>query len=303
MRRARPFLVVWLVGILVGLVASQTTVAAFSDQTTNSGNTFAAAADFGGEGMVPIRDLGEANCGNTSNSLSVPAGGVPVGNTLIARLAHRTTVNGAVSIFDSQQNTWTKDADVFQGNVRIVVFSAYISQPLAQNDNITVTFPGVGDAVGLTVEEFSGIASTNRVDAVGTGTGDSTTPAATVTTTNGSDLLFGAIASVNNRAYTEATGWGTGKHQVIDCGGATRKADSHAATRIVSATGAYTYNPTISASERWAAAIVAYRAASGAPSCVRGSPVHMTGFEFGPTESASTAGLADGGLGTSGGTP
>lgn len=301
MRFSRRLLVLWLTGLVIGAVAPQFTDAAFSDSTSNAGNSFTAAADFGGTGAAPVRDLGTASCGNSSNSLSVPAGGVPVGNTLIARLAHRTTVNAGVTISDSQRNTWTKDADVFQGSVRIVVFSAYISQPLAQNDQITVTFPGVGDAVGLTVEEFSGIAATNRVDSVGTASGESTSPSAALTTTNGNDLLFGAVASFNNRTYTDPAGWTTGKHQAIDCGGASRKADSHAASRLVSATGGYTYDPTISAGERWAAAIVAYRAASGAPSCNRPAATYLSGYEYGPVVTG-TIGFADG-LAVGGGTP
>ncbi|MGH2756066.1 MAG: hypothetical protein ACRDLB_16770 [Actinomycetota bacterium] len=298
--RTRTLIAIWLVGLLVG-AASHSTLAAFSDATSNDGNTFTAAADFGGTGVTPIKNLGEAGCGNSRNSLSVPAGGVPAGNTLIARLAHRTTVNGGVTISDSNQNLWTKDADVFQGGVRIVVFSAYITKPLAQNDQITVTFPSVGDAVGLTVDEFSGIAATNRVDAVGGASGDSSDPSATVTSTNGNDLLYGAVASVNNRTYTDPTGWTTAPHQTIDCGGASRRADNHAASRVVTATGTYTYNPTISPGDRWAAALVAYRAASGAPSCATSTLAHLTGFEYGPAAWPAT-GLADS-LGASDGFP
>jgi hypothetical protein len=225
---------------------------------------------------------------------------VPEGDTLIARLAHRSTVNGQVTISDDQRNSWTKDADVFQGNVRIVVFSAYITDALAQNDEITVTFPASGDGVNLVVEEFSGIAAINRVDRVGTGTGTTATPSATVTTTNGNDLLFGAVAGTNNRTFTEPSGWTTGRHQAVDCGGASRRLDNHSATRAVLATGTYTYNPTLNFSGAWAEAVVAYRAASGAPSC--GSPVaaHLTGFEYGPTN--TSFGLADG-IATTGGTP
>jgi hypothetical protein len=292
---------VGIAGVLVGVAASSSTDAAFSDFTSNAGNSFSAAAEFEDSEVSKVKSIGTASCGNESNSLSVPAGGVAVGNTLVARLAHRTTINGGVTIFDSEQNNWTKDADVFQGNVRIVVFSAYITNALAQSDQITVTFPPVGDAVGLTVEEFSGIAATNRVDAIGTASGDSASPSATLTTTNGNDLLYGAVANFNNRTHTDPVGWTTGKHQAIDCGGAIRKADNHGASRQVLATSSYTYNPMISSGEKWAAAVVAYRAASGAPSCNRPAATYLSGYEYGPV-AFGTIGFGDG-VGYAGGVP
>ena len=53
-----------------------------------------------------------------------------------------------------------------------------------------VTHPDV-NSEGIVVDEFSGIASTNRVDDTGSGSGQSTTPAASVVTTNANDLLYG----------------------------------------------------------------------------------------------------------------
>jgi hypothetical protein len=48
MRFVRPLLLVWLVGLVIGAVAPQFTTAAFSDATSNPGNSFTAAADFCG---------------------------------------------------------------------------------------------------------------------------------------------------------------------------------------------------------------------------------------------------------------
>lgn len=301
-RRRLSLMASLLVGLVIGLaVSGGGTFAAFSNATANPANTFAASSNFASQGVTPVRDLGTAECGNATNSLSVPAGGVPIGNTLVARLAHRSTANTNVTIRDDQQNTWTKDADVFQGNVRIVVFSAYITKALSQNDQITVTFPATGEGVSLNVEEFSGIAATNRVDVVGTGVGTNAQPSATVTTTNGNDLLFGAVAGSSNRTFTEPSGWATGGHHAVDCGGASRRLDNHSATRSVTTTGTFTYNPTTNFNSAWAAAVVAYRAAAGTPSCGVPSTVHITGFEYGTTVFPST-GLVDAAV-TTGGAP
>ena len=138
------------------------------------------------------------------------------------------------------------------------MLSANVGTALVQDDTITITHP-TGTSLGAVADEFSGIASTSRVDDTGSGSGDSTTPSASATTTNADDLIYGAVGSHGNDTYTEATDWTTLTHLVINCGGGPKKADNHTAYRIVSSTGTYTYDPTINSGQQWAATIAGYK--------------------------------------------
>jgi hypothetical protein len=241
-----------------GAVAVDETISAFSNSASNSGNTFSAAASFGAN-IQFVKTVGSASCGATSNAVTVPAGGVTAGNTLVVRVVIRGTVAGAVSVTDSKGNTYTNDADVTNTNLRVVVFSAQVGTALAENDTISVTHPNVGSS-SIVVGEFSGIASATRVDVTGPAIGDSATPSASVSTTNADDLVYATVGDGNGRTYTEPAGWTTHAHLFPQCGGAGGNSDNHGAYRIVSATGTYTYDPTLSSSARWAEAIVAYKA-------------------------------------------
>ena len=246
--------------LVVSVAATGTTVAAFTSSSGNPGNTFAAVGSFPSPPPSFVKNLGTASCGTVSNILTVPASGVAAGNTVIARFAQRTGTTGAIAMTDSKGNTYLKDADVHQGSVRVAVFSAYVTTALVFGDTITVTHPSGGNAVGVVAAEFSDLPQSNRVDAVGTATGISATPSVTATTTSAPDLLYGAIASTNNRTYTESPGWTSVNHQALQCGGAAR-ADNHGAALEVSSAGVQTYSPTMSTSGAWAAALVAYKRA------------------------------------------
>src|SRR4051812_40717199 len=59
-----------------------------------------------------VKTVGTASCGGTSDAVTVPAGGVAAGHTLIVRLSNRSNNVGAVSASDSKGNTYTLDADI-----------------------------------------------------------------------------------------------------------------------------------------------------------------------------------------------
>ena len=204
-----------------------------------------------------VKNIGQASCGSTSNAVTVPAGGVAAGHTVIVRLGLRGGTSGAVSATDSRGNTYTVDSDSVGSHTRTVILSAHVSTALTSGDTITVSHPSA--TAGVVASEFSGIASSSRVDSSGSGNGNSNAPSATLTTTTANDLLYGGFASQNMRNATEASGWTTDTHQMADCGGSSSQATNHGAYRTASTTGSYTYNPTITHSERWTAAVVAYR--------------------------------------------
>ena len=54
-------------------------------------------------GPAFVKNIGQASCGSTSLNVSIPASGVPVGNTLILRLALRGASAAAIAASDTRQ--------------------------------------------------------------------------------------------------------------------------------------------------------------------------------------------------------
>jgi len=252
-RRATVMLV--LVGLSAGTL-SGATLATFTSSRSNLNNSFAAASSFG---IEFVKHIGAAACGGASTAITVPAGGVAAGNTLLLRVSIHNVSTGTISATDSRSNTYTLDADgVFPTKGRMAIVSANVGTALQSGDTITVTHPD-SKSEAVVIDEFSGIASSGRVDATGTGGDKSTTPSATATTTTANTLLLGGVWHRNNPAFTQATGWSDLTFQGTDPG--CEMSRNRGGYRIVSSTGTYSYNPTIGGAEEWAAAVVAYKAA------------------------------------------
>jgi hypothetical protein len=222
-----------------------------------------------------VKTIGQATCGGTSTAVTVPASGVAAGNTVIVRLGLRGGTSGGVSATDSRGNTYTADRDSVGSNTRTVIFSAHVTTALTSGNTITVTHPSA--PAGVVASEFANIASSSRVDSSGAGTANNNSPSATLTTTTANDLLYGAFANQNNRSATEAAGWTTDTHQMPDCGsGSGNKSTTHGAWRVASTAGSYTYNPTITHSEHWTAAVVAYKPSGATTLSQPGTPTGLS---------------------------
>ncbi len=255
-RRAVLYLVLAAVGVAGTAMGMPRVLASFASSSSNDANTFSAAASFPASPF--IREVGTSSCGAGSSSITVPPGGIPAGHTVVVRFVARGTTSGPVSASDNRGNVYTTDVDVFNAGVRTVVLSSRLSTGLLANEHFTVSYPAAS-ASSVALEEFANIAPGVRVDSTGTGTGQSRSPSATVTSTNGPDLLFALSGNQNVRSYAEASGWTPLPEATTACGGATGDLTNHAAYRIVSATGSYTYAPTISLAEKWAVGLVAYK--------------------------------------------
>jgi hypothetical protein len=205
-----------------------------------------------------VKLVGSASCGGASSVVTVPAGGVAAGNTLVLSVVVRGSSTGAVSVSDAKGNTYTLDVTSTRTNQgRTLLLSARVATALAGGDTITVNHPD-DTAEGVVVGEFSGIAATGRLDVTAATNGSSTSPTASVTTTGASRLVFGAVGNHNNVTMTEASGWTTLAHLALTCGGGNR-ADNHVGYRVGSASGTYTYNPALQSSVQWYEAAAAYK--------------------------------------------
>src|SRR4029079_8284092 len=109
-------------------------------------------------------------------------------------------VSGTVSCVDTKGNSYTVDTDVMNGTsgsgdgVRTVILSAPITTALVSGNTITVTHPSVS-ARAVSVNEFSGLISSGRLDRFASATGSSASPSSgtTVSTLQPIELILGAV--------------------------------------------------------------------------------------------------------------
>jgi hypothetical protein len=247
------------IAVFLTLAGVGATFAAFSDTTSNSSSPFTSASTF----LQFVRNVGTAECGGTSDTVAVPAAGVDAGDTLVVLTSFRDRggTGFAVSVSDSQGNTYQQDLTDSQAPVRADVYSAYITNALGPGDTITVTHPDL-DANAVVVTEFRGIDAAGRVDQTATDNGNSATPTASLTTTNPNDVVVGFVTVADSpSSVTQPGGWSALPSMNTDCGiPPPHTLESiHAAYRIVSSTGTYTYNPTLSGISRWDDLMASYK--------------------------------------------
>ena len=203
----------------------------------------------------------------TTTTLTVPASGVAAGNSVILFLSINPSA-GTISCSDSKGNSYTSNRNATNGSgttgVRTVVLSAHNIIALTSGNTITCTHRSV-TARALSASEFSGLATTATVDKVASATGNNTTPSsgATATTAQASELLIGGIGveGPTTETFTAGANYTAVGRAGTSGGTAANNITINPEYRIVSATGAYSANGTLSATRRWAAAIVTYKAA------------------------------------------
>jgi hypothetical protein len=213
-------------------------------------------------------------------TLTVPTGGVAAGTRLIVRLELRGTSGTAATISDARGNTWTADLDNLNVDERLIVWSTNVTTALQAGDWIRLTYPSSTSSAAV-ADAFTNVASSNAVDATGTGSGNSTTPSASVTTTAANDLVVGAVGVFNTTSSpTQPSNWNAlntllANQNVGACSnGSSGNSTDLAAYRTPSSAGSYTYNPTTS-SGRWSAGVVAYKVGNTGLS-TPGAPTGLT---------------------------
>jgi hypothetical protein len=236
------------------------------DTTTSPGDVKLATAS---EAIAFVKNIGTNQIKGTGTSISVtvPAAGVKAGNSIIVTFA-MDSYTGSVSVSDSKGNTYTLDADVgatgAADKVRTLIFSAHNVAALESGDTITVTHPSPIDWArrAVSANEFSGLWMTSALDKTSTGEGTSTMPSSgsTTTTSQADELLIGAIGVEGplGDSFTVGSGYTAlardGTSGEVEFSNITINAEY----RIVSATGAYAADGTITDRD-WAAAIATYK--------------------------------------------
>jgi prepilin-type N-terminal cleavage/methylation domain-containing protein len=208
--------------------------------------------------------------GSTTLSVTVPAGmTIAVGNIIIVSFALDPTVS-AVTIADSKSNVYSNDANVTNGasgsGVRTIMFSAPVTTALVAGNTITVTFPSSIASKAISACYVSSLISASRVDKTQNNTGNSTGPSsgATATTTQASEVIFGAIGvedRISSDTMTAGTGFTLLTPASADTGTGNTSITVFPEYTIASTTAAYTASGTLSfgGGAKWAALVVTYK--------------------------------------------
>jgi chitodextrinase len=211
-----------------------------------------------------VKSLGTATAENTGGSLAltVPAGGVAAGDTVV--VAADMSGGGGVTIStitDTRGNTYTVDSTLKHPSTGVNTFigSGYIATPLQAGDKITITFAAsyYSERV-MAATEFRGLSAVGRLDKLATGTGTSTTPAsaATATTTAAPELVIGGFGTSSAATFTPATGFTALASATVGSGSNARSV--YECYQVVQATGQYRASGTLSVSSYWTAATATY---------------------------------------------
>ena len=206
----------------------------------------------------------------TSFSVTVPAGGHAIGNTIFLFLVNQNAnLIPTNPVGDSRGNTWTVFAAPGVNHSGAIVYST-LTTALQAGDLISWTWNGsVSLCLGLTVE-FSGVSlvtdGSNHVSATST-----TNPSITAfSTTNAQDLLV-ALVTTNGPSgdgYGEDTtarcgaNWITLPRQGTTGGSATSNSTLNAAYLITTTTGLVNYQPTLGTARNNGDTVLAFQGAA-----------------------------------------
>ena len=215
-----------------------------------------------------VTNIGQNNSTTSSNNISVtvPSGGVAVGNTIIVSFAMNPATAGAVSVTDTKGNSYTFNADVSEsggsnGNIRTIIFSAPVTTALVSGNTITVSCPTV-TCKAVSICYVSGLLSVSTVDQASIGTGTNNSPSSgSVTTTQASEILIGAIGGAyhGTTTFTAGTGFTALTSALADSGSSSTSANIQPEYEIVTSIGSYNATGSLSTSRDWATAIVTYK--------------------------------------------
>jgi len=170
-----------------------------------------------------------------------------------------------------------------------IYYAKNIAAAAAGANTVTVTFSSAAVYPDIRILEYNGADPNNPVDGTAANIGNSATSSSgSLTTTNASDLIFGA-----NLVQTFTTGPGSGFTTEL----LTSPAGDIAEDQMVSATGSYIATASVSPSGQWIMQMVAFRAASGsttpptAPSNLTATAASTSQINLSWTASTSTVGL------------
>jgi chitodextrinase len=265
---APPYGVTWATASTANGLHTLTAVArdAAGNQTTSAG----VAVTVNNVAPPPaqisfVKELGTSVLVDSTGSLAltVPAGGVTAGDTVIVWAAMSGGGGGVTisKITDARGNVYAVDTSLKHPDTGINSFigSAYVGSALQAGDKITITFSGAYYSLkDMFAAEFRGLSPSGWRDKTALGTGNSASPASTATalTTYGPELVVGGFGSDSTAKFTPGAGFTALTSASVSGSGVTRSI--YECYEIVQTSAQYRALGTLSASALWTAATATY---------------------------------------------
>jgi hypothetical protein len=188
---------------------SEITASNASGSSTAASNTVGPVGQPGVALDANLGATGIRTSGGTTQLLTTTAAAAP-GSRIVVVAGNWNSTTTPLAATDTAGNTYTRHAQISNGNERLAIFSAHAPGGLAAGSTITVTFTANSSYTRAMAASFTGIASTNAVDQTVTATqaGSANTWATgTLATPGGQLLLFGAAGIAGDRTSVPGAGW------------------------------------------------------------------------------------------------
>jgi hypothetical protein len=286
------------------LTGTPVTTTSYTDTTVSPGTTYQYTVDAldgagnaspqsnpqpvntpaGSAGPVLVQSAGSST---TKVTLAVPS--TPGDLLVLTSSVYTGATHLITAVSDSAGNTWTKDGDYFISGTNSDGELWYAADAKSAS---TVTVTTKATTVALQLEEFSGVATSNPLDASNGGTGKSTSATSgTATPSASGDLAVGFIAghataqaiSVTSPGYTALPMQSTTSPSTVTV---------VSGYQDVAATGSQSFSASFGASMTWAAGIALFKPGSPPPPpgdfTIADSPASQTVTAGSPATSSIT---------------
>jgi hypothetical protein len=164
------------------------------------------------------------------------------------------------TVSDSRGNTYKK-AITFNMTVDPNTMGIYYAENISAGANTITVSDTISGTLRFAIMEYSGVATLNSIDATAVSQGTSVSPnSGTATTSLSGDLLLGEIVTADPATFTSGTGY-----QIQDFVPAEPNTKLVTEDQLQTVVGSASATATLSASDPWGAALVAFKSASGTP--------------------------------------
>jgi hypothetical protein len=222
--------------------------------------------------MAHIQEIpGFFNTSNTVCTVTVPAGGIPVGALLILGIGTNAATLPTITVTDAAGNTWSNDGEIqtaASGSTH--QFRAVVGNSLAAGQLITVTFAAALSKCAVSVQQFDdGIIAIDGGSNGNSGGASSNTPTTgAFTPTHASALLVATFGLVSaGRVFTAGGSYTAGTKVATTSGAGDRAVVME--WQYVSVIASYVGNGTLNSSSLYGAVARSY--ALGTPGASGGT--------------------------------
>ncbi len=222
----------------------------------SNGVNFTVTSSSGNIALVQHKSL---DAGTTTSASLAFTSSNTAGNWIAVCVRAGSTTAEVFTITDSNGNTY-QQAYQFSLSPSSVVFAIYYAENIKGGANTVMISDTVSGPLRFAILEYSGVATSNSLDAVPvTASGSSATPnSGSFTTGANGDLLLATIVTPNPATFTAGSGY-----TILDFVPAEPNTKLITEHQIQPAAGTASASASLTASDNWGAGLAAFRSISG----------------------------------------